>query len=242
MPERLPTGRFLVLSAAVHAAALGMLGYVLVTPSGVEPVSRVEVAVDSAPVLEEPLPALPATDGVTLPTGTEPVEGPEILEAAAADEVGDPRFAAPLGPSGSGAPDAPGLIGVGSGGFRTGSRRGAVAKAPEPEPPTPPPPPAFPETRARPVPGACAAPEYPSRERRLGVEGVVEVLVRVAADGSVESADVETSSGAGALDEAALAAVRRWRFEPATTAGVAVPDAVVQRVRFRLVSAAISGR
>jgi len=240
MPERLPTSRFLVLSAAVHAAAFGVLGYVLVTPAGVEPRSRIEVTVSTAPLLEEPLPALPSTAEATLPAGTEPAEGPEIVEAAATEEAGDPRFSAPLG--GDGVPDAPGLIGVGAGGYRLGSRRAAVASAPEPEPPPPPPPPSLPEVRARPVPGACAAPQYPSRERRLGVEGVVEILVRVAADGAVESAEVETSSGSDALDGAALAAVRGWRFEPAVSAGVAVPDAVVQRVRFRLVSAAVSGR
>jgi len=240
MPERLPTGRFLVLSAAVHAAAFAVLGAVLVTPSGSEPPRRIEAALAIPPALEEPLPELESTADAVVPTGTEPAEGTELVEAAEA-EVGDPRLASIEGGVPSSVP-SPALIGVGGGGLRFRAPRAETASAPPDAPLVEAPPPAVPDLRARPVPGACAAPDYPARERRLGVEGVVELLVRVAADGAVASAEVAASSGTAALDEAALPAVRGWRFEPARSAGAAVPDEIVQRFRFRLVSAAISGR
>ncbi|QDU83671.1 transport protein TonB [Planctomycetes bacterium Pla163] len=57
-------------------------------------------------------------------------------------------------------------------------------------------------------------PDYPRLARRRGWEGSVFVDLRVGADGSVLDATVATSSGHSVLDEAALAAVRAWRFVP----------------------------
>lgn len=57
-------------------------------------------------------------------------------------------------------------------------------------------------------------PEYPASALRAGIEGRVVVRVELTRDGRVASATVHASSGHEALDEAALAAVRRWRFEP----------------------------
>jgi TonB family protein len=59
---------------------------------------------------------------------------------------------------------------------------------------------------------SCPAPAYPSRARRQGWQGTVEVGLRVAADGSVESAAVERSSGYPTLDDVALASARASRF------------------------------
>ncbi len=65
-------------------------------------------------------------------------------------------------------------------------------------------------------------PAYPTRERRRGIGGTVELELRVANDGRVERATVARSSGCRALDRAALSAARRWRYEPARRGGVAV--------------------
>ncbi|HZO12256.1 MAG TPA: TonB family protein, partial [Polyangiaceae bacterium] len=62
---------------------------------------------------------------------------------------------------------------------------------------------------------------YPSSELAQGTETTVVVHVTVEKDGHVSDAEVVESGGA-AFDEAALAAVQRWRFQPATKAGVAV--------------------
>jgi len=89
------------------------------------------------------------------------------------------------------------------------------------------------------------APDYPPQARDAGVERVVNVGTLVAADGSVVAARVaeprhgilETavqSAGQRALSEAAVDAVRRWRFKPATCGSTPVAVWVVVPVRFKL--------
>jgi protein TonB len=58
-------------------------------------------------------------------------------------------------------------------------------------------------------------PRYPMSARRRGEQGTVLLKVLVTREGSAASVSVETSSGSTALDEAALDAVRKWRFVPA---------------------------
>lgn len=58
-------------------------------------------------------------------------------------------------------------------------------------------------------------PSYPAAAKRAGEQGRVLLRVRVDARGEVEHVVVQTTSGFPRLDEAALAAVRRWRFVPA---------------------------
>lgn len=56
---------------------------------------------------------------------------------------------------------------------------------------------------------------YPAASKRLGEEGSVVVLIYVAASGRVTDGRIDTSSGIGRLDEAALKCVlREGRFEP----------------------------
>jgi TonB family protein len=62
------------------------------------------------------------------------------------------------------------------------------------------------------------APEYPASEKASRVQGLVVVAMRIDTEGRVREARIERSLGA-AFDEAALAAVRQWRFEPARRAG-----------------------
>ena len=57
---------------------------------------------------------------------------------------------------------------------------------------------------------------YPEEAREKGWEGIVRVHVHVGKAGDVLDAELLSSSGRGVLDQAALASVRSWRFEPAT--------------------------
>jgi ergothioneine biosynthesis protein EgtB len=77
-------------------------------------------------------------------------------------------------------------------------------------------------------------PDYPAESRRRGEEGVVRLLLRVGAEGQVEQAEVVASSGHPALDRAAVAAARRWRFRPASQAGLPVAATLATAVHFRL--------
>jgi protein TonB len=56
-------------------------------------------------------------------------------------------------------------------------------------------------------------PDYPAIARKRREEGTVTLLITLEG-ANVLSVKVEKSSGFSALDEAAAAAVRRWRFEP----------------------------
>ncbi len=57
-------------------------------------------------------------------------------------------------------------------------------------------------------------PEYPMRMRQRGIEGAVGITFTIAKTGTVKDAVVDFSQPKGAFDKAALAAVRRWRYNP----------------------------
>ncbi|MBK1732982.1 energy transducer TonB [Thiococcus pfennigii] len=89
------------------------------------------------------------------------------------------------------------------------------------------------DREARPLPGN-PRPAYPRLARRQGIEGRVLIRVAVLDSGRVGHAEVSRGSGARALDDAALAAVRRWRFHPALRRGQAIAATVTVPVVFRL--------
>lgn len=62
-------------------------------------------------------------------------------------------------------------------------------------------------------------PAYPMAARRMGWEGRVVLNVEVLAEGSCGEINVFQSSGHEALDNAAMKAVKTWRFVPANRAG-----------------------
>ena len=79
-----------------------------------------------------------------------------------------------------------------------------------------------------------APPLYPEAARQRGIEGTAFLLVRVGRDGRAKAVTVSRGSGSLLLDEAALAAVRRWRFRPASLGAVPVESLVEVPIRFRL--------
>jgi protein TonB len=82
--------------------------------------------------------------------------------------------------------------------------------------------------------GGNPTPHYPAEARDNGWEGRVVLHVRVNAGGRPDAVKVSRSSGFSILDDAARRAVRRWRFRPASRAGVAVAASVLIPIRFRL--------
>jgi TonB family protein len=58
------------------------------------------------------------------------------------------------------------------------------------------------------------APVYPELARKLSLHGVVKLVVVVAPDGKV--VHTEVVGGNPVLTQAAVDAVRRWRYEPAS--------------------------
>ncbi|MBN2565704.1 MAG: TonB family protein [Candidatus Eisenbacteria bacterium] len=75
-------------------------------------------------------------------------------------------------------------------------------------------------------------PLYPDLARQAELEGTVGVMIVVNERGDVERAEVVGSIPG--LDEAALAAVLQWKFEPARQRNVPVRVRIFQPIRFRL--------
>lgn len=67
--------------------------------------------------------------------------------------------------------------------------------------------------------GNASRPEYPEEARAQGVQGRVELKVRVGRDGQVKEVLLLRSSGSAVLDRAAQALLRRGPFAPATRGG-----------------------
>lgn len=78
------------------------------------------------------------------------------------------------------------------------------------------------------------APDYPPLSRRLNEEGRVLMRVLVSAQGNAEEVRVTKSSGSERLDDAAVDAVKRWRFVPATKNNQPLSAYVLVPIKFSL--------
>ena len=156
------------------------------------------------------------------PAPAAPVDAPAVASTApaaagaAAGATSEPAGAAATGPGGGDAAIAnAGGRGAGSGAGAGGGADGLRAFC-----------------------ARCPAPEYPSRARRQGWQGTVDVELAIASDGGVREARVGRSSGYPALDDVALDVARRSRF--------AVPEGGNEmrgQLRYRFVlDATASGR
>ena len=77
-------------------------------------------------------------------------------------------------------------------------------------------------------------PQYPSSARRKKQQGTVFVDVLVSALGTPKKLAIGKSSGVDVLDEAAIAAVRKWKFIPAKRGSEIVEARLLVPIRFRL--------
>lgn len=116
-------------------------------------------------------------------------------------------------------------------------RGGSGMPAPKPiEPPPPPPPPApivqVAEAATPPIARSKTMPAYPEDARKQGIEALVIVKFIVTEDGHVEN--VRVIKGHPLFDDAVLASVREWTFEPATLDGRPVRMTRMVKIPFRL--------
>jgi protein TonB len=77
-------------------------------------------------------------------------------------------------------------------------------------------------------------PAYPFSARKQGIEGRVILKVLVDAVGAVTAVFVLISSSHAGLDDAAIKAVRQWRFIPAQKNGEASAGEAIVPIEFRL--------
>jgi periplasmic protein TonB len=146
-----------------------------------------------------------------------------------APQEGDPNKPHAQGPDGEGDPN--GVIGG------TGKGGGRPAMPVDAGPPQPPPPPPLQvaEVSSPPVPMSKNMPGYPEPARKQGIEAVIVVKFIVTESGGVE--DIKLVKGNPMFDEAVLAAVRTWTFQPATLDGKPVRMARMVKIPFRLKAA-----
>jgi protein TonB len=77
-------------------------------------------------------------------------------------------------------------------------------------------------------------PTYPPQARMRKIEGMVRLEFVVGTDGKTSDIRVVSSTADGMFDGAAVRAAKRWRFDPGTKDGKAVPVRVRQKILFRL--------
>ncbi len=213
---------------AVHALAIAlvMAGQLLAVDRVIEP-TALEAYVDVQ--LPEPPPAPPAapegekvTSATTAPVATEePVQITEIPSQPAQAVA-------------SGTPGTPGGVPGGVPGGTPGGIPGGIS-----ETTAPPPPPPEPVTytlelvSTPPIALSQPAPPYPEPARRMRVQGTV--LIRAVIDEAGDVIDVRALNRLPlGCTEAALDAVRSWRYRPATLNDHAVRVQLEVKVTFRL--------
>ena len=210
MEEKRGTYTALSLSLALHvilllaAGALGLFS-IAVPQTGDTPVevTLYDAAGDSAAA-----PAVSAVSDVVIVDKTLPPETPQETPKQTSNPQTSATSSKPsdgtqTGTAGSGGGDT---VGTGTKGGTSGTSGGGDA--------APAAPPAPPAERVEASLRAEATPEYPQELIEDDVEGSVTVKILVAADGSVESVRLVSSSGYSAMDRAAIAAGYRFQFNP----------------------------
>lgn len=219
MEEKRGTYTALSLSLALHvilllaAGALGLFS-IAVPQTGDTPVEvtlydagspATAAAGDSAAA-----PAVSAVSDVVIVDKTLPPETPQETPKQTSNPQTSATSSKPSGGTQTGTVGSSGSSGGGDtagtkGGTSGTSGGGDVAPAAPPAPPA---------ERVAASLRTEATPEYPQELIEDDVEGSVTVKILVAADGSVESVRLVSSSGYSAMDRAAIAAGYRFQFNP----------------------------
>jgi TonB family protein len=75
-------------------------------------------------------------------------------------------------------------------------------------------------------------PVYPDAARKRGVEGWVELAFTVTPTGNVTDVEVRNASPANVFDDAAVRAIRQWRFQPVERNGEKIAQRAMVRLKF----------
>lgn len=84
-----------------------------------------------------------------------------------------------------------------------------------------------------PVPVRTVAPDYPYELRREGIAGVVTISCVIDARGNVTDVTVEKSTNP-AFNNSAVAALKKWKFKPATLEGEPVAQKIIIPLKFNV--------
>jgi protein TonB len=221
-----PSYSLMALVVAMHVAGFAYLVNSKPTPPVAKPVTPMMVSLVSNPAPEPEVVPLVEPQPVIKPTPKPVVKQKPVLKETPMPEpvVEKPVMSEPVS-----APETPPVENTPV----VEAKAPVVAEAPKVEP--------QPEPQIEPPKFGAAylhnpAPAYPSSSRRAGEQGRVLLRVLVAASGNAETVDLEDSSGFEKLDEAAIKAVKKWRFIPAKRSNEAISGYVIVPVKFSLES------
>jgi protein TonB len=77
-------------------------------------------------------------------------------------------------------------------------------------------------------------PDYPQRAQRKKLEGYVDLHFTASTEGDVKDVVVSASEPQGVFDEAAVRAIKRWKFKPKEVDGQVIEQRLGLRMRFEL--------
>jgi len=84
------------------------------------------------------------------------------------------------------------------------------------------------------IPVVRVPPAYPRRAKLAKIQGSVTLAVTIEPDGTVSNAEVLEANPPRLFDEAALAAIKRWKFRPKVVDGTPVAQRAKQTIEFKL--------
>jgi len=225
----MPPRRFITfLSALVHAAILSTIVVTQLLSLGPLPVPRTVLAFsDALPIQLHDIPLPPPARGSSAPPeyrspGVAPIEAPSDIA---------PERDLPDRPAG---PDMTGVRGVETGvvGGIDLPGTGLQVDAPPPPPPVSREPIRLHSGMQTPRKIVNVPPRYPPHAQLAHIEGVVVLDAVIDPTGRVT--DVRVTRSIQALDQAAIDAVRQWRFTPTLLNGEPVSILLTVTVRFTL--------
>nr|WP_259640474.1 energy transducer TonB [Pseudomonas savastanoi] len=169
-----------------------------------------------------PEPEQPVEDPDAVEPPPKPVEKPKVEKPKPVKKVEPVKKPTPPAPTPAAAPSPP------------------APPAPAPAPPAPPAPaaPPAPVKESAAVSGLASLgnppPEYPGLALRRSWEGRVILRIKVLPNGRAGAVEVTKSSGKPVLDEAAVEAVRNWKFIPAKRGDTPIEGFATQTIDFKL--------
>jgi periplasmic protein TonB len=185
-----------------------------------EPLRPPEVRTSVANLVPASRPSAPAQVAPASTALTEPLAIPREIAIIVDEPNGIPGGLPTAGPGG-------GNNGLNIPGLLPDLGREATPPPPPPAPTPPPAPPRLPEPTPAPV-GPVrrggdvvmanllrqVQPEYPVLARKTGTQGVVLLEAVITREGTIDPARIRVISGHVLLNEAAIEAVKQWRYKP----------------------------
>lgn len=223
MPQQEPTPNWLpalTLVAALHLTAWWGLTHFKDDVTRPTPLAVVDVALlpppeptkvappPPAPEPPKPQPRTPPQPAVAPPQPVLSSKAADVPAMPAPPVEAPPKAAAPVAPVAVAAPPAPAPKTVAEPALEPPRYNAAYLSNPPPA--------------------------YPLAARRRGIEGTALVRAEISPEGECLRAELKKTSGAEILDQAALDAVKKWRFVPAKRGSQAVVAWVEVPVSFKL--------